>query len=279
MTTNAMTCANFDERLADYLEGDVAPVEHEKLAAHVASCVRCTSLVRDLETIRAEARALPELAPTRDLWDAIAARIEAPVIPLAAASAAAAPNVFARRPWSEHVKLAAVAAALVAVTAGVTYTVTASRTGGSARAIAVADTARPSAPDTSNRSDTTSTVVADPNRRLAGVDPSTEPDSQANEPDAAPPAAQSVRNSSPGVTYSREIDRLRTIFRENRSQLDPRTAAIIEANLKVIDDAITQSKAALAQDPASRFLNNQLNSALGKKLELLRTAARLPSRT
>ena len=36
---------------------------------------------------------------------------------------------------------------------------------------------------------------------------------------------------------------------------------------------------ALAQDPASRFLNNQLNSALGKKLELLQTAALLPNRT
>ena len=36
---------------------------------------------------------------------------------------------------------------------------------------------------------------------------------------------------------------------------------------------------ALAQDPASRFLNSQLNSALGKKLELLQTAALLPNRT
>ena len=70
-----------------------------------------------------------------------------------------------------------------------------------------------------------------------------------------------------------------TIFARTRSQLDPRTAAIIEANLKVIDDAIAQSKAALAQDPASRFLSNQLNSALDKKLELLRTAALLPNRT
>jgi len=88
-----------------------------------------------------------------------------------------------------------------------------------------------------------------------------------------------LTNASAADTYSREIDRLRTIFARNRSQLDPRTAAIIEANLKVIDEAIAQSKAALAQDPASRFLNNQLNSALGKKLELLHTAALLPNRT
>jgi hypothetical protein len=88
-----------------------------------------------------------------------------------------------------------------------------------------------------------------------------------------------VRNTPASVTYSREIDRLRAVFLRSRSQLDPRTAAIIETNLKVIDDAIAQSKAALAQDPASRFLTNQLNSALDKKLELLRTAALLPNRT
>jgi hypothetical protein len=91
------------------------------------------------------------------------------------------------------------------------------------------------------------------------------------------PKAQNVVSST--ATSSREIDRLRAMFVRNRGLMDPRTAAIIEANLKVIDDAIAQSKAALAQDPASRFLNNQLNTALDKKLELLRTAAQLPSRT
>jgi hypothetical protein len=101
-------------------------------------------------------------------------------------------------------------------------------------------------------------------------------------PSTEQPSTQAVRNSSATTatsSSSREIDRLRTVFLRNRAQLDPRTAAIIEANLKVIDDAIAQSKAALAQDPASRFLNNQLNNALDKKLDLLRTAAQLPSRT
>ena len=100
-----------------------------------------------------------------------------------------------------------------------------------------------------------------------------------SEQPSSAPSAQAVRNTAPAETYSREIDRLRSVFVQNRSLLDPRTAAIIEANLKVIDDAIVQSKAALAQDPASKFLNNQLNNALDKKLELLRTAALLPNRT
>ena len=37
--------------------------------------------------------------------------------------------------------------------------------------------------------------------------------------------------------------------------------------------------AALAKDPASGFLANQLNHSLEKKVELLRTAAMLPART
>jgi hypothetical protein len=47
----------------------------------------------------------------------------------------------------------------------------------------------------------------------------------------------------------------------------------------VIDDAISQCKAVLAKDPASRFLIESLNHALENKVELLRTAAMLPSRS
>jgi len=266
MTMHAMDCAAFDERLADYLEGDLDPAARREVDAHVASCVRCTALVRDLEQIRASAAELPELTPSIDLWSGVARRIETPVIPL---GERAAPNVAVRRRTLDGLKRAAIAAALVAVSAGVTYTLTVAHNGSSGSTSSVA-TNRPPA--------------LGPNVAPSGTDTGTQPIAA---PDATPPAEISAAGktlvtnpSSPGAdTYAREIDRLRTIFARNRAQLDPRTAAIIEANLKVIDEAIAQSKAALAQDPASRFLNNQLNSALGKKLELLQTAALLPNRT
>jgi hypothetical protein len=265
--THEMNCEAFDEALADYLEGDLGPAQRQAVEVHVASCVRCTALVRDLREIRDSAGELGELSPSRDLWAGIASRIEAPVVPLTTRVVANAASP--RR--AERLRLLAVAAALVAVTAGVTYTLTITRrTTGSEQVAAVT----PVVPGT------TSPVGSAPN------DSPAPPASVVREP--TEPAAdgrattQSVRNSSSAEvasTSSREIDRLRSIFQRNRGQLDPRTAAIIEANLKVIDDAIAQSKAALAQDPASRFLNNQLNIALDKKLELLRTAAQLPSRT
>ena len=72
---------------------------------------------------------------------------------------------------------------------------------------------------------------------------------------------------------------LQKIVTERRTQLDSSTIAIIEKNLRIIDAAIAQSRTALAKDPASRLLSEQLTHALDKKVELLRTAALLPAST
>ena len=268
MSMHDLNCTRLDEKLADYLEGDLAAGERVALEAHIASCVRCTALVRDLQNIRSEAGDLAELTPSRDLWSGIAERIETPVVPLTV-RAATTPNVERRR-GSDRLRLAAVAAALVAVTAGVTYTLTVSRGG------TKADSTQVAVGSGASNGDSTSSSSAVPQQTVAAVDSAPNTDRQ-DSIAAEQPSAQNVGSAS--ATSSREIDRLRSMFVRNRGLMDPRTAAIIEANLKVIDDAIAQSKAALAQDPASRFLNNQLNTALDKKLELLRTAAQLPSRT
>lgn len=266
MTMYAMDCAAFDERLADYLEGDLDSAARREVETHVASCVRCAALLRDLEHIRASAAELPELTPSTDLWGGIASRIDTPVLPLTRP----APNVVVGRRNFEWVRRAAIAAALVAVTAGVTYKLTVAHGPGAATSSMA--TNQPKSP-ASNVPSNTDTV----HRELIPATPGT---TNPQDTELVRPSRQQVTDTRAAETYSlREIDRLRTIFARNRSQLDPRTAAIIEANLKVIDEAIAQSKAALAQDPASRFLNNQLNSALGKKLELLQTAALLPNRT
>jgi hypothetical protein len=72
---------------------------------------------------------------------------------------------------------------------------------------------------------------------------------------------------------------MRQILDSRRSRLDPKTVAIIEKNLRVIDTAIAESRTALARDPANHFLAGQLDASLNTKLELLRTVAMLPSRT
>jgi hypothetical protein len=81
------------------------------------------------------------------------------------------------------------------------------------------------------------------------------------------------------LVYGREIEMLQKIVSQRRTQLDSSTVAIIERNLQIIDVAIEQSRAALARDPASHMLDQQLTHALDKKVELLRTAAMLPVST
>jgi hypothetical protein len=62
-----------------------------------------------------------------------------------------------------------------------------------------------------------------------------------------------------------------------RSELDTATVRVLEENLTIIDRAIDQSRQALVRDPNSTFLIDHLNSALGRKVELLRTATLIPS--
>lgn len=73
--------------------------------------------------------------------------------------------------------------------------------------------------------------------------------------------------------YFREIVRLRQVLETRRGQLDSTTVEVLDRNMLVIDRAIEECRKALAADPASKFLNGQLNEALESKIELLRTAA------
>jgi hypothetical protein len=80
-------------------------------------------------------------------------------------------------------------------------------------------------------------------------------------------------------TYDREITKLLVVYNQRRPDLDSTTVAIVKKNLKIIDEAIAQTKLALKRDPASEFLMESLNDAFDTKIELLRKAAMLPSGT
>ena len=81
------------------------------------------------------------------------------------------------------------------------------------------------------------------------------------------------------ATYEGEIAKLHNIIDTRRGELDSSTVAVLEKNMRLIDQAIAESRAALAADPASAFLAGRLNRAYDTKLELLRSAAMLPSRS
>lgn len=56
--------------------------------------------------------------------------------------------------------------------------------------------------------------------------------------------------------------------------LSPATIAILERNLRIIDDAIRESRAALERDPGNAALGQMLWATYKKKLDLLQQAAR-----
>jgi hypothetical protein len=68
---------------------------------------------------------------------------------------------------------------------------------------------------------------------------------------------------------------LEQILLDQRETLDPRTVVVIERNLRLIDEAIRQARAALDADPANTYLNSHLADARRRKLDLLRRATSL----
>jgi anti-sigma factor RsiW len=273
-----MTCEAFDAALPDYLEGTLDDAVRTKVEMHLRECVRCASLVRDIDNIRKEASALPDLVPARDLWEGIEARIAAPVIPLAA------------RPERQRrfapAWMGVAAAALMVSTAGITYKLTArslapdQRTA-AAQPIKPAD--QPQAQPNGSIPEPANTTIAAASQQV-GVSSGAASGQTGLTERASVPArlasqtAQSDRSQSE-VIYGREIALLQKIVSQRKTQLDSSTVAIIERNLEIIDAAIEQSKAALAKDPASILLSEQMTHALDKKVELLRTAALLPAST
>jgi hypothetical protein len=85
--------------------------------------------------------------------------------------------------------------------------------------------------------------------------------------------------SASDVAFDREVVQLRALLDQRRPNLDSATVALLERNLRIIDQAIAESRAALARDPGSALLNRQLHNALGRKVQVLRTAALLPLET
>jgi hypothetical protein len=283
-----LDCDGFAAALADYLEGDVPVAMRAAVEAHAARCVACGRLLEDIGSIREEAAALPALAPSRDLWTGIAERIDAKVLPL---ERAAPRTIVVRRRWGRP---AVAAAALVLVTAGITHLLTrrydASVPAERIAAAPVSVAPAPASPAPAGEAERAASVQpSSPNADRAPIGRAAAAPSLAAAPAATPSEAASAKaarlaSAVPVMqqtepVFDSEIAKLRGILASRRSQLDPKTVAVLEQSVAVIDSAIAQSRAALAKDPASGFLATQLNHSLEKKVELLRTAALLPART
>ena len=290
-TDQPLSCARVESLASEWVDGALSPELRASIEAHLDGCESCSNLVADLAAIASEARALPRLEPSRDLWAGIEARIAAPVIALEPGRVTAAPP---RRWWMQ----VAAAAALVAVTAGVTWRLTVDRARQDAMAMASGNVPAPApvaATPATGSAPSLATTTAPDSGPLGGALGGAQPGARVvrNEGRRAPIARDAVRRDTDrdergpaplaplpraAQAYDHEIQAMRTLVAERRDSLDPVTVRVLERNLRIIDQAIAESRAALAQDPKSGLLAEQLTRAMRRKLELLRTAADLPAR-
>jgi hypothetical protein len=234
-------------------------------------------LIRDIDGIRNQAADLSDLTPSRDLWSGIEARIQPQVRSIATARPASI-----SRTW-----LAAAAAALIVVTSSVTYVATsrtmakpsapkktAARTISAAPRVAVATPVATANPEATGRAETPVAPAAAAPARREPVAPRSGVRSSLASSSSAP-----MQPTASEIAFAGEINQLQAVLTERRTQLDPETVKVVEDNLKVIDTAVKRARSALVKDPASGFLMRQLDNALQKKVELLRTVALLPAST
>ena len=103
-------------------------------------------------------------------------------------------------------------------------------------------------------------------------------------PTAAAPSSAGAEVSVESITqefaaaeqhYQKAIGDLETIAKKDKGELDPQVAAVLQKNLTVIDQAISESRAALQSQPSSTNAQEGLFDALRTKVALLQQTVEL----
>ena len=103
-------------------------------------------------------------------------------------------------------------------------------------------------------------------------------------PSAAPAAASTPGDAAQSIEtelrqaeahYDKAIKGLEAIASSEQSELDPRTAATLQKNLAVIDQAISESRAAVRSQPASEPAQQSLIEGFKTKIGLLQDTVAL----
>jgi hypothetical protein len=245
------------DRLSEYVDGELHSGEKEALEAHLAGCPDCRTTLDELQRIVQRAASLPDRPPAHDLWPAIREAIrpehEIDVVPLQL------PRARRRFSFSAP-ELAAAAAVLMLVSGGAVW-------------LALRPSADPPASSAPVSAPAASAPMAG-----AGSDATRRSGQGAPVNVAAPatgPAVSANLISAVTANYDQSIRELESTLAATRGQLDPVTVAVIERNLRIIDAAIEDARAALARDPNDTFMYRYLGNTLMKKIDLLRRVTSL----
>ena len=236
---------------------------------------------------------LQGIVPAHDFWPSIESRISARVIPISAIPTSLAGSRASRATRAGRslgwIPMLAAASALIAASAGITYVLTsrAATQGAAPSMVASAPAQSETQTDTQSETHTATKSATQPDTQgaalahndVTGSGRTNVASTDRNAGAKTQLASHGAAGASDGMrqTYDAEIATLHSALEARRGQLNPATVSTIEQNLRVIDEAIRQSKEALEKDPNSRLLNDQLDHSLATKTSLLRAAALLPA--
>jgi anti-sigma factor ChrR (cupin superfamily) len=224
--------------LNDYIDGSLGSAERVDVDQHLAGCAECRQLVEDLRGLLGAARELePRDAPVR-AWPRLerAIRMESQHGTRAAQPGGVAGSPARGGGYRTYATWLAAAAALVLATmVGLRY------------------------------------VPA----RHVDAPPAATPGGAA--PVTTSEAAQSIETElrQAETHYEKAIKGLEAIANSEQNELDPRTAATLQKNLAVIDQAISESRAAVRAQPASEPAQQSLIEGFKTKIGLLQDTVAL----
>jgi hypothetical protein len=227
-----MSCDEFGILLDDLVDGTLEGDGRARVEAHLVTCAACRAALADLRQIREAARALPRVEPPADGWTRVSAALDAsaPRKVTPLAVKATRSRTSVLTGWRPAWGVLAAAAVL---------------------AVAVATTLllyrTPATPD-----DHGSTGQA---ANTAGTDLVSTVETELQLADQH---------------YQKAISGLELVWREGQGTVDPQTAAVLQKNMGIIDQAVRESREALKTQPASEVAQTTLFEALRRKVDLLK---------
>ena len=226
----------YRESIHELVEGTLGAIRRAELERHLRECDECRAFLVDMETLRDAAGSLDALAPPDGVWLQIAGRLRQE-------GRVTLPPVRQAAP-ARHLALIAIAASLLlAVGAAIVMLLPQYRS------------ARPSAPP----AELTATARPPGNAPAEVAVESVEAEFRL--------AEQHYQNAITKLEQAARLDQ--AAAEPNRQVLDPGTAAMLQKNLQVIDQAISESRSALRAEPLSAPARDSLFDALRRKVALL----------
>ena len=240
-----MTCELARTRLQDQIDGTLDPAVLRELELHLESCASCRGFAADLAAITEAASALAPIDPPDHVWLQLAGRwrTEHPESP-AVVPFSAPPR---RRSYTRWHALAT--AAVLTMAAGGGWI--AWRATGTTDSAPVAETA--------------DGVL------LERVNPAAA--SNATNEALVESARQDIEAAE--QLYARAISGLEQAAESQKALLTPEVAAMLDRNIEVIDEAITESRTAVRAQPSNVVARESLFEALRKKVTLLQNTISL----